>query len=127
MLLWHIFSIVSLHAFLTLQTEPSYEDDAGNGCSRSDQPDSPLSTAIEVFSDKDVNIQGYRTLTPQKKSLLHDMFLMLSYFILTCLASHLMMTGPDCVASVKTVTKFVKIVNPGRLGFCCLFTPHNIA
>ncbi|THU67985.1 hypothetical protein C4D60_Mb05t30480 [Musa balbisiana] len=56
---------------------PSYEDDAGNGCSRSDQPDSPLSTAIEVFSDKDVNIQG-----------------------------------PDCVASVKTVTKFVKIVNP---------------
>ncbi|CAL9754334.1 unnamed protein product, partial [Musa acuminata subsp. burmannicoides] len=71
---------------------PSYEDDAGNGCSRSDQPDSPLSTAIEVFSDKDVNIQG-----------------------------------PDCVASVKTVTKFVKIVNPGRLGFCCLFTPHNIA
>ncbi|KAJ8503748.1 hypothetical protein OPV22_004634 [Ensete ventricosum] len=57
---------------------PSYEDNAGNGCSRSDQPpDSPLSTAIEVFSDKDVNLQG-----------------------------------PDCVASVKTVTKFVKIVNP---------------
>lgn len=83
MLLWHIFSIVSLHAFLTLQAEPSYEDDAGNGCSRSDQPDSPLSTAIEVFSDKDVNIQGCRTLTPpkKKKSLLHDMFLMLSYFI----------------------------------------------
>ncbi|WOL16524.1 hypothetical protein Cni_G25311 [Canna indica] len=61
---------------------PSFEVDSGSGCSRSDQPDSSLSTAVEVFTDQDLTIQGQ-----------------------------------DCVASVKAVTKFVKIVSPVDCGY----------
>ncbi|CAD5197214.1 unnamed protein product [Musa acuminata subsp. malaccensis] len=37
----------------------SHEDDAGNGCSKSDQFDCSSATPIEVVSDNDANIQGY--------------------------------------------------------------------
>ncbi|RRT41695.1 hypothetical protein B296_00049202 [Ensete ventricosum] len=64
----------------------------------------------ELLADIDLDCEADPSFQPLS-SFVHSVP---SYFILTCLVSHSMLTGPDCVASVKTVTKFVKIVNPDQ-------------